>query len=224
MPATEKIKEAVVATVGRKRSSSRVPSRPEQVELVRSIGERLREAREMQGYSQLKAAKMLGYENSTKLSKIETGRDSTQVPLWLLKRASQVYDVSLDYIMGTTETMVVDERRNQAARDTILLMRTAWERQHWRDLKVIGEALTRIERIEDYMRLLADQLDEAHGALSRVAELNPRRWGDMRGGSRLESAVTRAACTGRTVRTELYKLRRDANVPKGGAQTELDLY
>lgn len=218
------VEAAVNAAVGRKRSGGRgVPSRQEQVLLARSVGERLREAREMQGYSQVKAAQLLGYANSTKLAKIEGGRDSSQVPLWVVKHAALLYDVSIDYLLGNTESMEVDEQHSHAARDTIILMRAQWERQHWRDMVVIRAAQERVEVVEAMLMLMAEQVEEAEQALSRVEELNPRRWENVKGGAKLQSAIERAAATGRTAGARLKRIHREAQAAAGGVQPELEL-
>lgn len=69
---------------------------------ARLIGEQMRLARVAAGLSQLEAARRLGYANSSKLSKIEKGR-SSEVPLWVIKRAGLIYGVSTDYLMGACD-------------------------------------------------------------------------------------------------------------------------
>ncbi|MCO7216862.1 helix-turn-helix transcriptional regulator [Halomonas sp. OfavH-34-E] len=220
----EQVEAAANAVVGRRRRGGQgVPSRQEQVLLASQVGERLREAREMQGYSQVKAAQMLGYANSTKLAKIEGGRDSSQIPLWVVKRAGVLYDVSIDYLLGNTESMEVGEVRNHAARDAIILMREEWERIRWRDMVATREVQDRLEAVESLVTLLVDQVGEAEDALARVEELNPRRWDNVKGGARLQSAVDRAAATGRTAQGKLKRLHRDARSAAGGVQPELEL-
>lgn len=220
----ENIEAAASAAVGRKRvGGPGVPSRQEQVLLAAKVGERLREARELQGYSQVKAARLMGYANSTKLAKIEGGRDSSQVPLWVVKRAGALYDVSIDYLLGNTESMEVDEHRCHAARDTIILMREEWERHRWRDMLATREVQERTEAVESVVGLLSGQIEEAQEALARVEELNPRRWDNVKGGARLQSAVCRAAASARTADAKLKRVHRDARVAAGGAQPELDL-
>lgn len=218
------IEAAASAAIGKKRRGGPgVPSRQEQVLLAGQVGERLREARELQGYSQVKAAQMLGYANSTKLAKIEGGRDSSQVPIWVIKRAGTLYDVSVDYLLGNTESMEVDEHRCHAARDTIILMREEWERLRWRDMLATREVQERVEAAESVIGLLCDQVQEAREALARVEELNPRRWDNVKGGARLQSALCRAAASARTADGKLKRVRQDARMAAGGAQTELDL-
>lgn len=220
----ENVEAAANAVVGKKRRGGPgVPSRQEQVLLAGQVGERLREAREMQGYSQLKAARLLGYANSTKLAKIEGGRDSSQVPVWVIKRAGALYDVSVDYLLGNTESMEVDEHRCHAARDTIILMREEWERHRWRDMLATREVQERVEAAESIISLLTEQIEEAQGALRRVEELNPRRWDNVKGGARVQSAIARAAASARTADGKLKRVHRDARIAAGSAQPELDL-
>lgn len=76
-----------------------VPGREQQAAYAKAVGERLRAARLAAGMSQLQAAQRIGYANSTKLSKIESGKHSSQIPMWALKRAAEVYGVSLGRLM-----------------------------------------------------------------------------------------------------------------------------
>ncbi len=62
-------------------------SKHDQNKLVRTIGERLRVARELNNLSQSEAARRLGYANPSKLSKIEAAADTNSVPLWLIHAA-----------------------------------------------------------------------------------------------------------------------------------------
>lgn len=201
----------------------RVPTRADQVLLAQQIGERMLEAREMQGYSQIRAGQLFGYSNGSKLAKIEGGRESSQVPAWVLKRAGQVYDVSVDYLLGNTERMEVDEQRSQAARDMIILMRDQWEQQQWRDTLIIRSALDRVTAMEEDIQLLSSQLNEAVMALSRIEKLNPEHWDEIRGGSRLQSVMKRAAATVRATEGKLKRMRQEAKAAAGGVRPELDL-
>jgi DNA-binding XRE family transcriptional regulator len=62
---------------------------------------RLLSAREMNGLDQLTAAKQIGYTKSTQLCLIECGK--REAPDWMMRRASDVYSVSLDYLFGVSE-------------------------------------------------------------------------------------------------------------------------
>lgn len=77
-----------------------MPSKIEQSEIVKVIGTRLREARELCNMSQSVAATRFGYANSSKLAKVENATDTNSAPVWLILRASEVYEVSVDYLLG----------------------------------------------------------------------------------------------------------------------------
>ena len=202
-------------------STSGTPNRQEQQELARAVGERLREAREMVGMSQLNAARQIGYANSTKLSKIESGRHSSQIPIWMLKRAAQIYDVSLDYLLGISATMEQEDCRHAALREMMFHMREDWERIRQRDVLVQAGMLNRIKHVESGITLIKQESEDAVAALYRVAELNPDTWQDLRGGARLVSAVERTAAAARTARANVRRFRAE-NAAAGGAP-QLDL-
>ena len=218
----DKPRRRVGETLGGKVSLSGagVPSRQDQAALARHVGERLREAREMMGYSQIKAAKHLGYANSTKLAKIEGGRDSSQIPMWVIKRAATLYDVSADYLLGNSETMEVEDLRHAALREMNMHMREEWERLRQRDVLAQQRLQDRIVEIEELIGLLERESSEAEMAMRRVAELNTD-WEDMRGGSRLLDAVERTAAAARTARNRLKRYHREAREAGGNLQPEL---
>jgi transcriptional regulator with XRE-family HTH domain len=68
--------------------------------LIRTIGSRLREARELcQPMTIQTAAKMLGIDPG-QLRAVETGVDFQKLPLELILKAAKIYDVSVDYLFG----------------------------------------------------------------------------------------------------------------------------
>jgi transcriptional regulator with XRE-family HTH domain len=72
----------------------------ERQKMLLMFGSRMREARNVCGFTAEQAAKLLGYENGSKLSKVENSSDTDSIPWWLPYTASAVYDVSLDYLFG----------------------------------------------------------------------------------------------------------------------------
>ena len=201
--------------------AQKVPTRTEQAELAHAVGIRLKEAREMACLSQQQAARMLGYSNSTKLSKIESGRHSSQIPLWVLKRAAELYDVSLDYLTGITETMERDEDRQAINREMMIHMREAWETMRMRDVAVQGAMLERVKSLEDGLALVDQDCQEALESLQRIIELNKRAWLDMRGGARHESVVERAAESSRKARARIKRFRNENKMSGGCPQLDL---
>lgn len=189
---------------------SSLPNRQEQQALAAAVGERLKEAREMVGLNQLQAAKHMGYANSTKLSKIESGKHSSQIPMWVIKRASQLYDVSADYLLGVTETMERNEKTgNGQAQHTEMMihMREDWDRLRGRDIAVMAALNTRIGRLEQGVHHLDDVATTALTAMRRVIEINPK-WQAIRGGQRLVDAVESTAYAARNARQELRIVKK----------------
>jgi len=105
----------------------------EQAALVRTIGERMRQARELCNLSQSEAARRIGYANPSKLSKVEAATDTNSVPLWLITAAARVYEVSVDFLFGITDDFETGVPR---AMQPWLL--DAWERMRERDLQTLN--------------------------------------------------------------------------------------
>lgn len=78
-------------------------SKLEQKEIARKIGRRFADARMLNNLTQKDAAVKLGYANSSKLAKIENGTYENTIPHWTIIRASNIYDVSIDYLYGMTD-------------------------------------------------------------------------------------------------------------------------
>jgi transcriptional regulator with XRE-family HTH domain len=69
--------------------------------LKKTISKRLVAAREISGHLQSEAARAIGYVNSTQLSLVEKG--VRLPPLEIVIRASAVYGVSVDYLLGASD-------------------------------------------------------------------------------------------------------------------------
>jgi len=104
----------------------------EQAMLVKAIGERMRQARELCNLSQSAAAKRLGYANPSKLSKVEAATDTNSVPLWLITAAARVYEVSVDFLFGIT-----DDWETGTPRGTQPWLLDAWQKMRERDLRTL---------------------------------------------------------------------------------------
>ena len=189
------------------------PTRDEQRALARQTGLRLKEARERAALSQQDAARLLGYSNSTKLSKIESGLHSSQIPLWALKRAAELYDVSLDWITGDADKAPARDD-DPLARDMMIFMRAAWLKLKERDDEVQGMMLARIESLEDETELVARDAEDAQESLIRMIELNKQSWQGMRGGVRLETAINDAEMHARQLRNRTRKYRKRVVKPE----------
>lgn len=115
--------------------SGRHQEAAEKAALVRIVGERMRQARELCNLSQSVAAKLLGYRNSSKLSKVEGATDTNSVPLWLLPRAAKLYGVTVGFLLGVEEA---DTTQSAAIlRASNLWLADALEKARERDLAAI---------------------------------------------------------------------------------------
>jgi transcriptional regulator with XRE-family HTH domain len=88
-------------------------SRQVNARIRRIVAERLLKARELNGYAQVEAAGLFGYRNSSQLSQWETGK--RMPPLKELIRASEVYQVSVDYLLGLSAEPDRDPRKARSA-------------------------------------------------------------------------------------------------------------
>lgn len=151
--------------------------------LVQTIGARMREARELCNMSQSAAAKRLGYSNPSKLSKVEGATDTNSVPLWLISRASKLYDVSVDFLFGLTDDFEVGLQRGV---QTWLVVEL--EKSRIRDMAELEKLHRRVTAISRLLPTVADEAERTAEAIKRFAELNPE-FDDMRGGARLAAAA-----------------------------------
>lgn len=79
----------------------------EKNKLIKLIGSRMKEAREINNLTQVAAAKLLfGHDNSSYLSKIESGnyaKEMGQELLSIILKAAKAYEVSSDFLLGLSE-------------------------------------------------------------------------------------------------------------------------
>lgn len=172
----------------KRKSYSSVPTSAERVALARSIGKRLKEARENAGFTQVEAAKMLGYSNSSKLAKIEGATDTNSVPLVMILRAARLYEVSIDFIFGETEDWELGAQ-SMIERDVSKWVFAYNEQRHAEQMNALKALMERTKIIHSSVRDMHKYALNLNAALRRFVELNPSFEDEMRGGSRLVEAV-----------------------------------
>lgn len=186
----------------------RIMTRKEQAAVVRTIGERMRYARELCNLSQSAAAKRLGYANPSKLSKVEAATDTNSVPLWLIRKAAEVYEVSVDFLFGFTDDWEVGARMTQEREVSAWLAR-AWNDGRERDLLALKQLNDRMCVLREAITVAIAMSREANAALDRFIELNPEFVEDMRGGNRLLNAVKNANAAAEQAKARLTKFKLD---------------
>jgi transcriptional regulator with XRE-family HTH domain len=176
-----------------------------QAQLVKTFGERMSQARELCGYSQLKAAKLLGYSNSSKLAKIEAASDTNSVPLWLIPKAAEVYGVSIDFLFGVSDVW---------DRDPVIAQEQhigQWLEARWQQMK---------ESQDNALKALHDKHAELTGLITRTlrrskenlecveqVRQNNKVFADLRGGAKLLRLLAETAEDAMGLGFELEKLR-----------------
>ena len=194
-------------------------SRLDQVVLTKEMGARLRESRDMAGMNQKDAAKRLGYQNSSKLAKIEKGQGSS-IPLMVLRDAAIMYDVSLDYIFGITATMERDDVAHAAFRELSAFMFANFDKRHAQDVATLTGLLDRIVKIEKMIvlsEMQANQLIEAFSYITPLPE-----WQDVRGGNRLDNAISRLCGTVSTASKNFKNIKKEMQT-KAGCEFQMNL-
>jgi transcriptional regulator with XRE-family HTH domain len=130
------VNEIVGITVKKKSKKPIIGIETEQAGVVRVIGQRLKEAREMCNLSLTEAARRLGYENPSKLSKIEGATCGNSVPHRILVRAALTYSSSMDFFYGLSDEWERDVGICQE-RDIAAFINEIWEKRRVSDINII---------------------------------------------------------------------------------------
>ena len=180
-------------------------TRQEQAAAVKTIGARMRQARELCNLSQSAAARRLGYANPSKLSKVELATDTNSVPLWLIVRAARVYEVSVDFLFGSTDDWEVGARMTQE-RETSAWLFDAIDKFRQRDMETLKRLHDRVSVMQEAVAAMLESSDDVSAALARFAELNPE-FEEMRAGSRLVAAVERSSAAAGNAKGKMTRFK-----------------
>lgn len=161
-------------------------------------------ARVTSGFSQLEAAARLGYENSTQLSLIESGRRPVPSAATFIIKAAEVYGVSIDWLVGASPLVEPDGK---------LVREHAILRQFESIAHGVGATLAAalVETSAQAWPLLCecqkllDLVDRAGAALQTMR--NCYGFDDARGGSSLLRAHEEMAEAARPLRSKLNRFR-----------------
>ncbi|MBY0475432.1 MAG: helix-turn-helix domain-containing protein [Nitrosomonas sp.] len=178
-----------------------IPKTEDRTRLVKMLGKRLREAREIHGLSQSQAAKRLGYSNSSKLAKIEAGSDTNSIPLWLIVRAAKLYHVSIDFLFGESSDWEMSAEAI-TERETQKWLFEAWEQGRKDDMDKVRRLQDRINAVTKFMKHFFGSSVDLEIALEKFIELNPE-FNEMKGSNTLLSRVEKISELTRTSRTKL---------------------
>lgn len=165
------------------------PSKHARLEVLRVLGSRLRAARELCQLSQIAASRRLGCEAS-RLARIESATDTNSVPLWLIRRAAEVYEVGAGYLLGEggADDWETGYRMTQE-REVSAWLAKAWADARVHDVQARLQLEARVSAIRETVDASIDAARELDAALKRFVELNPAFEEDMRGSNRMANAV-----------------------------------
>ena len=186
----------------------------EQAAVVKTIGARMREARELCNMSQSAAARRLGYSNPSKLSKVEGATDTNSAPLWLIVRAARLYDVSIDFLFGASDDF---ETGLQRPVQTWLI--GEWEKSRLADMKALEKLHRRVTAISRLLPTVADEAERTAEAIKRFAEINPG-FDDMRGGARLAAAAENLIRHAAKANSTIQRFRVEIGVDRSNHQPQ----
>jgi transcriptional regulator with XRE-family HTH domain len=192
-----------------------------QIEAVKVFGTNMKAAREVCGFSQIKAAELFGYENSSKLAKIENATDTNSIPLWLIVKAAKTYDVSIDFLFGLSDDWERDPVVSQQRQIGAWLF-DHWERAKLAEVNAIRVLQNKISAIEKTAARLLSRSKDNLEAVEKVRELN-EEFDDLRGGARLLRLLTETAEDAAGLSYELKKMKALAEVAKAD-NVNLDIF
>ena len=175
-------------------------SKHDQSALVRTIGVRMREARELCNLSQSEAARRFGYANPSKLSKIEAASDTASVPLWAILAAARVYEVSVDYLFGITNDWEVGTPRGTQA-----WMLDHWQEARERDLRALDKLNTRVTAVAEAVTAMVAASRRMGDALSGFRARNGE-FDDMPASASVVHRLARLEAVAREAEVKLHKL------------------
>lgn len=152
-------------------------------ETIKIIGARMREAREIAGFSQSKAAKLLGYANSSRLNKIECATDVSRVGVDLVIRASKLYDVSADFLLGLSDDWERDVMMLQQKQIGVALLEH-WERARASELNAIRILNNKLVAVQKAVQFGIQRSRMLNELVTRFRELNSE-FDDLKLGAKL---------------------------------------
>jgi hypothetical protein len=177
-------------------------ARKEEVALLRIIGARMREGRKLSKFSANYAAAMLHY-NHDHLIQIERCQDINYVPFSLIKNASNLYDVSIDFLFGAND----DWERCDEVKEARMIHSYIHQQQLEYFSKVAVEIVKQKKQqdaLAEAIISLATAVNNIDEALIRFVEMNPQ-FDDMKVGAMLLNRVKSAS---KAAATAVLKLKR----------------
>jgi DNA-binding XRE family transcriptional regulator len=180
-------------------SFDRITSKKE-VEAIKVIASRMREARRLCGHTVRQAAQLLNVAPED-LKAIENTAGIYHVPLWLIKRAAETYCVPIDFLFGIIEDFDAADGEAFLSRNFL----AALQRQQLEDFTKSAASQMqqnlRLTALNSGVAAAVMAVQHISDAFNQFRHLNPVKFLDMPGGARLvrqveiaEDLVAHATC------------------------------
>lgn len=189
--------------------------------LVATVGLRMKEAREISGFTQSAAAKILGYRNSTFLCKIENNNAVT-ISMKVIIRASKLYDVSCDFLLGCSEDWERDARDAQSSNAMGYILET-WTEQHLNDLNAIRRNENKVKTLCKAVGMYSQSVNECRKSLNLFMAKN-KNFDDLKCGAMLVNAICGAENAVYNANAALKRYKADVDVEKNLRRKQLGVF
>ncbi len=177
-----------------------------EAQAIQIIGARLRDARmRLCNMSQRLAAEKLTLANSGMLAKFENATDNRNIPLWLIRRAASLYEVSIDWLFGETEDWETGHRMTQE-RETSRWLFDVWEKAREMDIQHLRLLNDKLEALTAITGEMTKAANDAEAALDRFAEVN-EGFEDMKAGAPLVGSIARIAAAAQHGAARLERIK-----------------
>lgn len=177
----------------------------EQVRAVMQVGERLRMAREMNGWEVSEAARRLGFENPGSLSRLELAKHVSAIPLYIIPRAAQVYGTTTDFLHGLTDDLSMMPNL-RLRRDVALWLADEMERSRQRDINAMLLLQEQIEIVFLGTREVVLAVEELCDSVSYMRNKSVFKFENMPGSSAVLSRTERAMSLATSTSARLARL------------------
>jgi transcriptional regulator with XRE-family HTH domain len=194
--------------------------RAEQAALVKVIGQRFKEARELNNLTLSKAAKLLGYRNPSKLSKIENASDTDSVPFFVIYRAAHVYGVSSDFLLNLSSDWEKDPVVSQERQISTALL-SHWEKARAAELNAIRILNNKLFTLTKAVSHSLRWSREFQSTVDRMQEINPGFDDKVRLGSKLLRIAAEFTEEAAGISAELKRYRAYVDVADKSANVSL---
>jgi transcriptional regulator with XRE-family HTH domain len=196
--------------------------RYEQNQVVKTFGQRMKEAREIANMTQITAAKRLGYSNSSKLAKIELASDTNSIPLWLVPKAAKLYSVSIDFLFGISDDW---ERDPVVSQQRVIgdWLFEHFERSRMKEINAFRVLQNKIVAIEKAVSHVIGRSKENLETMQTFRDKNPE-FDDMKLGAKLLRLMAETAEEADGISHELKRFRAFVDVANKTEGVNLDIF